>query len=491
MQSQTQENRPDQDRQNGAGDGNSPGRSDGNGHGHGSAHVEAPVEHLPHVSRGKMLLIFGVVALLFVVAFVARLIPQLAHDRELRQQATDAEKAPPVVSTTLPMPQAAVDELNLPADIHPWAQTSIFARVDGFLGRWTTDIGDHVEKNQLLAVIDAPDTDAELEQAQAALQQAAASIDRAQVNLQLATTTYDRYHGLLATGSVTQQDLDTRATAKNQAIADKAAADAAYKIAKANVDRLTVQQGFEKIYAPFSGTITFRNYDVGARISASDTTAGHELFDIADTDHLRVYVSVPQSFVSLIQANQPVQFVSQRNYGTRAFTGFVYRSAGALDPATRTLLTQLEFDNRQHLLWAGMYGEVHISVHREHPMLTIPTAAMLFEADGTQVAVVDDQNHVHFKKVTVGQDLGQRLEIVGGLNANERVVTNPGEKLEEGIEVSVAGGDKQANQPALASDQSAPTTRESSTVAANLPTTRVAQGDMDPPPGAGSGGSTR
>jgi RND family efflux transporter MFP subunit len=423
------------------------------------------------------------------VAFIARLIPQLAHDRELRKQATDAQNAPPIVNAALPQPQPIQDELNLPADVRPNAQTALFARVDGYIGRWNVDIGDHVDKDQLLAVIDAPDTDAELEQARASLQQATANITKAQLDLTLATATYDRYHGLLATGGVTQQDLDTRESAKNQAAADKAGADAAFKIAQAAVDRLIVQKGFEKITAPFSGTITFRNYDVGARIAASETGAGHELFDIADTDHLRIYVNVPQPYVSLIQPNQSVDFVSQRNYGTRRFTGHVARSAGSLDPSTRTLLTELDFDNKDHLLWAGMYGEVHITVHRDHPMLTVPTAAMLFEADGTQVAVVDSDNHVHFKKVTVGQDLGQRLEIVGGLASDERVVTNPGEKLAEGIEVQVAANTDQ--KPSAVADTNGPHPADNDpAVATALPTTRVAQGDSAPVV-AGSGGGSR
>ena len=194
------------------------------------------------------------------------------------------------------------------------------------------------------------------------LQQANANVVKAQSDLQLANATYERYHGLLATGGVTQQDLDTRQSAASQAAAEKAAADAAVKSAQAMVDRLTVQQGFEKIYAPFAGTITLRNYDDGARIVVTDTAAGHELFDIADTDRLRIYVNVPQAYVTLIRPNQTVDFLSQKNYGMRRFTGYVARSAGALDPSTRTLLTELDFDNKDHLLWAGMYGEVHISV---------------------------------------------------------------------------------------------------------------------------------
>jgi RND family efflux transporter MFP subunit len=396
-------------------------------------------QDLPKFSGGKLILIAVIVLAVFVIAFFARFIPQRAHQRSLEQQADQAADAPPVVNVALPQPQAAIEDLKLPANIRPMQQTAIYARVDGYLKRWLVDINDHVKKGQLLAEIEAPDTDAQLAQARAALQQANANVVRAQADLQLTNATYARYRGLLPSGGVTQQDLDTRQSNANQAAAEKAAADASVKSAQATVDRLAAQQGFEKIVAPFSGTITFRNYDVGARISSTDTAAGHEMFDIADTDRLRIYVNVPQTYVTLIQLGQNVKFISLRNYGSREFTGYVARTAGVLDPSTRTLLTELDFNNHDHLLWAGMYGEVHIAVHRNHPMLTIPTPAMLFEAAGTQVAVVDRTNHVHFLPVTVGQDLGQKLEVISGLTADDRVVTNPGEKLVEGIEVEVAG----------------------------------------------------
>ncbi len=160
------------------------------------------------------------------------------------------------------------------------------------------------------------------------------------------------------------------------------------------------------------------------------------MFDIADTDRLRIYVNVPQAYVNSHSDRSARPFLSRkRTTAIGRLPEYVARSAGVLDPATRTLLTELDFDNHDHLLWAGMYGEGHITVHRNHPMLTVPTAAMLFEANGTQLAVVDDQNHVHFKPVTVGQDLGQNLKSIGGLSSTDRVITNPGEKLLEGIEV--------------------------------------------------------
>lgn len=194
------------------------------------------------------------------------------------------------------------------------------------------------------------------------------------------------------------------------------------------------------------------------------------MFDIADTDRLRIYVDVPQTYVTLIQVTQPVDFYSSRNYGTKHFVGIVARTAGSLDPATRTLLTGLDFENKDHTLWSGMYGQVHISVHQPHPILTVPTAAMLFESNGTQVAVVDSNNKVHFKKVVVGNDLGQRLEVVSGLDPDENVITNPGEKLLEGGEVQLAAPPTMPTRAPVA--------------ATDVPTTRVAQSNTDSPTSA-------
>jgi membrane fusion protein (multidrug efflux system) len=431
---------------------------------------ETPVpQNLPRVHRGTLTALVSGIALLFLVAFIARWIPERAHERQLRQQADELADAPPTVKVETPQPQGVENDLVLPGDARSMAQTAIFARVDGYIGRWLVDIGDHVDKDQLLATIEAPDTDAQLNNARAALQQAKANVVKAEADLELATATYERYHGLLASGSVTQQDLDTRLSAENQTAATKAAADAAVKSAEALVQQLEAQQGFEKIIAPYSGTITFRNYDIGARIAATDTAAGHELYDIEDTDRLRIWVDVPQPYVTLIQINQPVDFFSPRNYATRHFVGYVARTAGSLNPATRTLHTELDFDNKDHALWAGMYGQVHIAVHQPHPILTVPTAALLFEADGTLLAIVDENNRVHFKKVSVGQDLGQRLEVLGGISPDDHIITNPGEKLVDGGVVQLA------TQPAPA---------PSAVANADPPTTRVAQTDVDPPGGS-------
>jgi RND family efflux transporter MFP subunit len=434
-----------------------------------SSHDAVP-ENLPTIGVKTIVAITVGIIILLAVLFMTRWLPQRAHDQQLEDQANTRANAPPIVNVANPEPQGTETDLILPADVRPMAQTAIFARVDGFLGKWLVDIGDHVDKGQLLAVIDAPDTYAQLNNARASLLQAKANLQSAQVNLELADATYKRYYGLLPSGSVTQQDLDTRQTTANQAAAAKAAGEASVKSAEAQVEQLEALEGFTRIYAPFAGTITFRNYDVGARISASNTTPGQEMFDIEDTDRLRIYVDVPQSFVTLIQQNQPVDFISLRNYANRRFVGYVARTAGALDPQTRTLRSELDFDNKDRALWSGMYGQVYISVHQPHPILTVPTAAMLFNANGTQLILVDAEKRAHFRKVVVGQDLGQRLEVLSGVSADDNVVTNPGERLIDGGLVQLASEtQKRASNPVAQADQ---------------PTTRVAQTDIDPPGGA-------
>jgi RND family efflux transporter MFP subunit len=399
---------------------------------------ETTLRDLPKIGAGKLVALGVLVVVILLAAFVAKFLPDRAHQKDLEKQAQEIADAPAVVDVVHPQQSALDFDITLPASAMPKQQTAIYARVDGYLKRWLVDINAHVQQGQLLAEIDAPDTDAQLNETVAALEQAQANVRKAEADLALANATYERYHGLLATGGVTQQELDTRLSNATDAAAAKHSADAAVNLAQATKERLEAAKGFEKITAPFAGTITFRNYDVGARISSTDTAVGHEMFDIAQTDQLRIYASVPQSYVTFIQEGQPAYF-TVRNYPDRKFTGSVARSAGIIDPATRTLLTELDFDNKDNLLWSGMYGQIQIHVHQDHPALTVPTAAMMFESDGTQVAVVDADSKVHFQKISVGQDLGQRIEVLSGLSAGDQVVSNPGEKLTEGLIVQVAG----------------------------------------------------
>jgi RND family efflux transporter MFP subunit len=364
---------------------------------------------------------------LFLLGFLvrhARIAKRERMAREIREQKIVVEVVRPT------MTQQSTD-LSLPADVHAFASTALFARTNGYLASWTVDINDRVKKGDIMAVISAPDTDADLEQAKANLVQQ-------QTNLDLASTTAERYQALVATQGVTQQQLDQFDSAREQA-------RAAVGSVAASVDRLKALVGFEKIVAPFDGVVTARNFDVGALISAAGTAPGQELFDVAEDDRLRVFVNIPQNYALLITFGSVVELALERNFPGHRFKGEVRRSAAILDPVTRTLHTELDFRNddpARHIL-PGMYGEAIFSIHRDKPVLTVPTSALLFEADGKQVALVGKDGKIHLQQITPGTDFGTAIEILDGLKADDRVVANPGSNLTEGVAVEA-----QAEKPA-------------------------------------------
>jgi membrane fusion protein (multidrug efflux system) len=395
---------------------------------------EKATEGISKISNGSLAIIAVVVLVtmagLFILGFWLR------HERVGQREAMSKEirEKPPAVQVALAKPTQQSFDLTLPADIRAYATTAMYARTNGYLASWKTDINDRVRQGDLMAVISAPDTDADLVQAQANLVQQ-------QTNYQLAVATEQRYEGLIPTKGVTDQQLDQFKSASEQAKANVASSAAA-------VDRLKALVGFETIAAPFAGVVTARNYDTGALISATNIAPGQELFDLAEDDRLRVFVDVPQAYALLIQFDQPVTLSLERNYPGHKFTGSITRSAGSLDPVTRTLRTELDFNNDDpaHHIFPGMYGEAIFHIKRDQPVLTIPTSALLFEADGKQVAVVDANDKIHFQKIVPGNDFGTEIEILSGLKGDERIVSNPGEELTEGLAVTVAApGD--ANPP--------------------------------------------
>lgn len=380
-------------------------------------------KHLPKAKR-RTLQIIGVcavlvLALLFIIGFAVR------HERIKKREQMAKEMRDRKVAVAVVRPKATQKsfDLSLPADIRAYAATALYARANGYLASWAFDIGERVHKGDVLAVISAPDTDAELEQGKAGLQQE-------QTNYQLAKNTDDRYNGLVPIQGVTQQQLDqvhsTRAQAKSN-VASMAA----------SVDRLKALVGFERIVAPFDGVVTARTYDVGALILASNVGAGQELFDVAEDDRLRVFADVPQAYSLLLNFGQPVDLELERNYPGQKFTGVIARSAGTLDPVTRTLRTELDFknDDPAHHIYPGMYGEATFHIQRGAPVLTVPTSALLFEANGKQLAVVTPDGKIHFQKIEPGRDFGTEIEVISGLKGDERIVANPGEELTEGLEV--------------------------------------------------------
>jgi len=372
----------------------------------------------PHSARLAMII---VVVLLLAGGFsvVRRL-----SDRKALAKETET-LAIPTVAVTNPKAEAADDQLTLPAQLQAYVQSAIYSRTNGYLLRWTKDIGSHVNKGELLADIDTPEVDQELSQAKAARQQIAAQ-------LQLAKSSAERWTNLRKTDSVSQQEADQQTSAYTQAQANLAAADA-------NVRRLEQLESFKHIYAPFSGVITRRNVDTGALINAGSTSQQHELFDIAQVDPLRVYVSVPQGDAPSIKRGMSA-YVTLQEFPGQKFTGKVVRTADAIDPATRTLLTEIDVPNKGDRLLPGAYAQVSFAVPVQTVRITVPVNALLFRSEGPRIAVVGSDHKVHLKPIMIGRDFGTKLEILNGLTAQDQIVLNPADSLEEGQQVNVKSG---------------------------------------------------
>jgi RND family efflux transporter MFP subunit len=330
----------------------------------------------------------------------------------------------PTVGVTRPSSEPAADQLVLPAQLQPYVESPIFARTNGYLLHWTKDIGSHVNKGEMLADIDTPEVDQELSQAKAAREQTEAQ-------LQLAKSTAERWTNLRKTDSVSQQEADQQVSGYTQAQANFAAADA-------NVRRLQQLESFKHVYSPISGVLTRRNTDVGALITAG-STGTRELFDVAQVDPLRVFVSVPQTNAPSIRPGLPA-YIELREYPGQKFSGKVVRSADAIDPATRTLLTEIDVPNRDGHLLPGSYAEVHFAVPIQITRMSVPVNTILFRPEGPRVAVVGPDRKVHLKAISIGRDFGTKIEILGGLDANDQIVLNPADSLEEGQEVNVKTG---------------------------------------------------
>jgi RND family efflux transporter MFP subunit len=338
--------------------------------------------------------------------------------------------AVPTVGVTKPGVEPAADQLVLPAQLQAYVESAIYARTNGYLLRWNRDIGSHVNKGELLAEIDTPEIDQELSQAKAAQQQTVAQ-------LQLAKSTAERWANLRKTDSVSQQEADQQASAYSQALANTAAADA-------NVRRLQQLESFKHVYSPISGVITRRNTDVGALITAGSAGTGKELFDVAQLDPLRVFVSVPQTNAPSIRSGLPA-YIELREYPGQKFSGKVVRTADSIDPATRTLLTEIDVPNHDGHLLPGSYAEVHFAVPVQITRLSVPVNALMFRPEGPRVAVVGSDRKVHLKAIIIGRDFGTKVEILGGLDPNDQIVLNPADSLQDGQEVNVkAGGGAQS-----------------------------------------------
>jgi len=333
---------------------------------------------------------------------------------------TEAESVP-VVAVVHPSAENPDEDLVLPASAQAYEESPIFARTNGYLLRWNKDIGSHVNKGELLAEIDTPEIDQELMQARATRQQVAAQLDLAKISA-------ERWQNLRKTDSVSQQEADMQVSNYQQAVANLAAADA-------NVRRLEQLESFKHVYAPFSGVVTNRNVDPGALISAGST--GKALFELARVDPLRVFAKVPQAYSAAIKVGMQSFLVLQEFPGQR-FSGTIARTADAIDPATRTLLTEVDVPNPDGRLLPGAYGELHFKVAVDAAKLTVPVNSMLFRQEGPRIAVVGPDNKVHLRAITIGRDYGSTLEVLQGVGVEDRIIINPADSLEEGQQVRIS-----------------------------------------------------
>ncbi len=327
--------------------------------------------------------------------------------------------AVPTVSIVSPVKGTNTASLVLPAEIKPWLEASIYARANGYLKNWLADIGAHVQAGQQLATIETPDLDQQLEQAKAQLV-------LSQANLHLAEVTDNRWKELLKTASVSEQAAAEKAAARETAAASVEAD-------RANMRRLQELVSFQRVVAPFAGTITIRAVDVGDLIVAG--SGGKQLFHLAQADKLRVYVRVPQTAALGIAPGQAATLTIPEL--SDPVPAKVLTTSESISDLSRTLLVQLEVDNSQHRILPYSYGDVRFHEDGGDPALTLPSNTLLFRAEGLQVAVVNANGVVELRKVQVGRDFGQTVEISGGVTPADRVITNPSDSLVSGIKVQI------------------------------------------------------
>ena len=370
--------------------------------------------------RGKWVKIVIILAIVAAVLFYG-IRSRIKSVAALRAISADTAVIP--VSVVQPKRAAPAQEIILPGNIQPFISSPIYARTDGYLKKWYFDIGAHVKAGQLLAVIQAPEVDEQLAQARSTLA-------TAEANLKLAQITRDRYEGLLQKHAVAQQDADN---ANGTYAANKAIVDADM----ASVRRYQALVSFEDVYVPFNGVVTARNTDIGDLINSGSNTAPRtDMFHIAQTDVLRVYVNVPEEYWRGIQPGVTTADIVLAEFPGQKFPGKVVRTSEAINGITRTLLTEIDLPNPKNTLLSGSYAEVHLDVPSENPTFVIPSNTLIFRTDHLQVGVVRN-GKVAIADITPGHDLGSQIEVVAGLKADDQVVVNPPDSLVTGEEVKI------------------------------------------------------
>jgi RND family efflux transporter MFP subunit len=372
-------------------------------HPHGQAHT-----------RRYVLIAIGIAVIFAIWGILTRLQARIALEHDARNAAIAT------VSTVRPTEGPASSSLELPGNVQAYFEAPIYARTNGYLKVWHTDIGTRVKRGQLLAEIETPEVDQELRQAEA-------DLGTARANYDLARITNERWKGLLTTQSVSQQDADSRA-------GDAAAKQAAQKSASANVARLQELESFKRVLAPFDGVVTQRNTDIGALINAGQSP-GNALFRVADTHRLRIYVFVPQPYAGSVRPGLTATLVFADHPGQH-FTATVTSTAEALDATTRTLQVELQIDNAKGELLPGSYAQVDFTLAARRA-LRVPVNTVMFRTDNLQVATVDDAHHVRLKNISEGRDFGTEIEVISGISLDDVLIVNPADSIADGQEVRI------------------------------------------------------
>lgn len=347
----------------------------------------------------------------------------LLRSRESRAlAATNAASIAEPVSVTYPQQRAASGDISLPSTLQAYADSAIYARTSGYLAHWYADIGTHVHQGQLLAVIQSPEVDQELKQARAMLSQT-------QANVTLAQVTAKRYAELIHTNAVAQQEVDTSSQ-------NLSAQQAALQAADANVKRLEQMQAFERVVAPFDGVITQRLINEGDLINAGNGGSGAQLFRISKINTMRVFIPVPEVYGSQITPGLTAE-LTLTELPKDKFDGAVVRTSHSIDPGSHTLLTEIDVPNPSGKLLPGAYANVHLRLAEQPQELLVPTGAVLFQAAGPQVVVVNANNQLELRKVAIGNDLGNMTEITGGLAPTDRVVASPPDYVVNGMPATI------------------------------------------------------
>lgn len=389
---------------------------------HSEPRAQAPGQR-PMSSRAVLLGFFAVL-LVACVAGAIGILARMRSDTVLAQQTRAL--AAPTIDVALPKPGAPADTLVLPGNVTAYTDAPIYARTEGYLTRWYYDIGAHVQKGALLAVISAPEVDQQLAQAEA-------DLATAQTNSKNAKVQAERYTNLVKSNSVSRLETDTFVT-------QAAAAASAVHSAQANVDRLRAMQSFEKIYAPFGGVITARNVDTGQLINAgAGASAGTELFHMQAIRTLRVYTNVPQLYSGTVKRGMKVPLTFPQFPG-ETFEGSLVRTANAIDPVSRTLLVEVDVNNRGGKLLPGALAQVHFRTTPTARTFIVSTTALIFRSEGLRVGTVVNSRQgtvAHLAPVTIGEDDGATVQVVSGLRATDRVIQDPPDSLIEGERVTV------------------------------------------------------